>query len=236
MTVAIIDGADATAANYASLPRDLAIVAGYTTGSDGIPWTAEMWAQHPDALRIDQSPANTVMDETADILDYERGAATLADLAPWGLAAQSAWARAARPGQRHPAIYASSSNLTPVCNALAAAKVTGIRLIVADWSDSRDTAIALLADSSGPYPVAGVQYRDAGACDLDVFLASWVNTRSAVKPAPKAAAPKPAAPPGQWNDPQAWTWAEVVVTGTGLDGKLHSFAYSKAGNTWAKVL
>lgn len=236
MTVAIIDGADATAANYASLPRDLAIVAGYTTGSDGIPWTEAMWAGHPDALRIDQSPANTVMDETADILDYERGAATLADLAPWGLAAQSAWARAARPGQRHPAIYASQSNLTPVCNALAAAKVTGIRLIVANWSDTKDAAVAMLQASSGPYPVAGVQYEDAGAYDLDVFLASWVNTRSApAKPAAKPA-PKPAAPPGQWNDPAAWTWADVTVTGTGLDGKLHSFAYSRQANVWAKVL
>ena len=236
MTVAVIDGADATASNYSALPRDLAIVAGYTTGSDGVAWSAEMWAQHPDALRIDQSPANTVMDETADILDYERGAATLADLAPWVLAAQSAWARAARPGQRHPAIYASSSNLTPVCNALAAAKVTGIRLVVADWTGSKDDAIAMLQASSGPYPVAGVQYEDAGKYDLDVFLASWVNTRSAPpKPAPKPAV-KPAAPPGQWDGPEAWTWAEVTISGTGLDGKMHTFAYSREANVWAKVL
>lgn len=236
MTVAVIDGADATGANYAALPKDLAIVAGYTTGSDGIAWSAEMWAAHPTALRIDQSPANTVMDETADILDFERGAATLADLAPWSLAAQSAWARAARPGQRHPAIYASQSNLTPVCNALAAAKVTGIRLIVANWSDTKDAAVALLEASSGPYPVAGVQHADAGAYDEDVFLASWVNTRSAPsKPAPKPAV-KAAMPPGQWDDAADWTWAEVSVTGTGLDGKMHTFAYARSANVWAKVL
>jgi hypothetical protein len=236
MTAAIIDGADATGANFGSLPRDLGVTAGYSTGSDGVPWTAEQWAEHPDALRIDQSPANTVMDETADILDVENGAATLADVAPWALAAQSAWARAARPGPRHPAVYASQSNLTPVCNALAAARVTGVGLVVANWNDTRETATAALEASSGPYPVVGVQYRDEGPYDLDVFLASWVNARSGkVTPKPAPAA-RPAIPPGQWDDPAAWTWAEVSVTGTGLDGKMHTFAYSKAGNTWAKVL
>ena len=236
MTVAVIDGADATGASFSSLPRDLGVYAGYSTGSDGVPWTAEMWAAHPDALRIDQSPANTVMDETADFLDVESGAATLADIAPWALAARSAWARAARPGQRHPAVYASQANLTAVCNALATARVTGVGLVVADWNDTKDAAIAVLQASSGPYPVVGVQYADAGTYDLDVFLASWVNTRSAQpKPAP-APAVKAAVPPGQWNDPGAWTWAEVTVTGTGLDGHVHTFAYSHAGNTWAKVL
>lgn len=86
------------------------------------------------------------------------------------------------------------------------------------------------------YPVVGVQYQDEGRYDLDVWLASWVSTRSAKKTATTAAPPKPAMPPGQWDDPQAWTWAEVTVSGTGLDGKLHSFAYSRAGNTWARVL
>ena len=236
MTVAVIDGADATGSNLASLPAGFAVLAGYSTGSDGVPWTAEQWAQHPGAIRIDQSPVNTALDETADILDVEAGAATLADIAPWALAAEAAWARGTRPGQRHPAVYASQSNLTAVCNALAGAHVTGVGLVVANWNDTKDAATAAVQASSGPYPVVGVQYADEGLYDLDVFLASWVNTVSPQPKPPMPPAPKAAVPPGQWNNPAAWQWAEVAVVGTGLDGKMHSFAYSAAGNVWAKVL
>ncbi len=235
MTAAIIDGADATGGNVAALPAGLGITAGYVTGSGSVPWSAEQWAAHPDAIRIDQSPQDTPADETADVLDYENGAATLADVAPWSLAARAAWARAARPGQRHPAIYASSSNLTAVCNALAAAHVTGVGLWVADWTNSRDAAAALLEASSGPYPVIGVQYASKGEYDADVFLLDWVNARS---PAAAAAVTpvRVAPPPGQWDDPQAWTWAEATIVGTGLDGKMHAFTWSRTGNVWAKIL
>jgi hypothetical protein len=236
MTAAIIDGADVTGANFSSLPEGTGITAGYVTGSGGVPWSAEQFAAHPDAIRIDQSPANTVMDETADVLDVEAGAATLADIAPWVLAARSAWAAASRPGQRHPAVYASRSSLTAVCNALAAARVTGVGLWVADWTGDRAAAAAMLEASSGPYPVIGVQYADRGLYDADVFLESWVNARSA-KAAPRPPAPvKAAVPPGQWDDPHAWTWAEVSISGTGEDGKMHTFAYSREANVWAKVL
>ena len=71
-----------------------------------------------------------------------------------------------------------------------------------------------------------------------VALAMAIRTAPEAGPA-NAAAPavvKPAMPPGQWLDPQAWTWAEATITGTGMDGKVHTFAYSKAANTWAKVL
>ena len=179
---------------------------------------------------------NTAADETADVLDYENGAATLADIAPWALAAKAALAAVTRPGQRHPAVYASASNLTPVCNALAAARVTGVGLWVANWNDTRDAAVAMLQASSGPYPVIGVQYANRGLYDEDVFLASWVNARSAVKPPQPPPAARPAMPPGQWDDPQAWTWAEAALIGKGLDGNMHAFAYSKASNVWAKVL
>ena len=133
--------------------------------------------------------------------------------------------------------YASPDSLTPVCNALAAAHVTGVGLWVADWNDTPDAAVAALQASSGPYPVIGVQYaRRRAATTVTCSSRRWVNTRSA-KAKPAAPAPaKPAVPPGQWLDPAAWTWAEATITGTGLDGKVHTFAYSKAANVWAKVL
>lgn len=236
MTVTVLDGADATGANVSALPAGLGVVAGYATGTGPVPWTSADWEAHPDAIRIDQSPQNTVMDETADVLDYEQGAATLADVAPWALAAKAAWAAGTRPGQRHPAVYASRSSLTAVCNALAAARVTGVGLWVADWTGDRAAAVAMLEASSGPYPVIGVQYANAGEYDKDVFLESWVSARSAVPGPQPAPAPKPAVPPGQWDDPAAWTWAQAAVTGIGEDGKMHAFAWSPASNTWAKVL
>ena len=232
----IIDGADATGSNFTVLPEGLGIAGGYVTGSGGVPWSAEQWAAHPDAIRIDQSPVNTPLDETADILDYENGAATLADIAPWALAAKAAFAAVTRPGQRHPAVYASASNLTAVCNALAAARVTGVGLWVADWTGNRDAAVAMLEASAGPFPVIGVQWANEGLYDRDVFLESWVNAKSAKAGPRPAPAVKPAVPPGQWDDPQAWTWAEAALIGKGLDGNMHAFAYSKASNVWAKVL
>ena len=236
MTVAVIDGADATGSNLASLPSGFGVIAGYSTGSDGVAWDETQWADHPNAVRIDQSPENTALDETADVLDVENGAATFGDIAPWALAAEASWAKAVRPGQRHPAVYASEDNLTPVCNALAAARVTGVGLYVADWTGSREDAVAMLQASSGPYPVVAVQYADEGLYDVDVWLASWLDARSAKAAPQPAPVVKPSLPPGQWNNPQAWTWSEVSVTGTGLDGKMHTLAYSRPANVWGKVL
>jgi len=83
--------------------------------------------------------------------------------------------------------------------------------------------------------VVGVQYANEGLYDIDLLLASWVNTRSA-KTAPVQPVPvKAAVPPGQWED-AGWEWAEVAMVGKGLDGNMHSFAYSQAGNTWVKIL
>lgn len=87
----------------------------------------------------------------------------------------------------------------------------------------------------------GVSWGNHPNCPGDVrkaqrpqIVALAMAIRSGSAPAPVAA--KPAAPPGQWLDPKTWTWAEVSVSGTGMDGKVHTFAYSTKANVWAKVL
>jgi N-acetylmuramoyl-L-alanine amidase len=65
------------------------------------------------------------------------------------------------------------------------------------------------------------------------IIALAIAIRSGAQAEPVA---KPAVPPGQWLDPKTWEWAEVTISGTGLDGKTHSFAYSRTANVWAKVL
>ena len=103
--MSIVLAHDAIHANVAHLPAGQA--AGYTTGSSDIRWTAQDWAHHPAAVRIDQDA--TASDLTADVLDVERGAATNGEAAHWYTMALRSFTAGTRPGQRHPAIYTSAS-------------------------------------------------------------------------------------------------------------------------------
>ena len=222
----VVYGADATGSNYSHLPKGL-FYAGYSTGSGGVAWTAAQWAAHPNAIRICQDPGAT--DQTADILDVESGAATLADCAPWAKAALANFRSAARPGQRSPAIYCSQSNVTSVVNALSG--VTGIGLFIANWNLTKEQAAEGLAKSAGPYPVIGYQYEDAGLYDLDVWLTSWTSNVSKKGVPPVSAE----APPGQWLDAATWTWADCILVGKGLDGNLHVFTFNPQKGTWTET-
>ena len=216
MSIPTILGTDCTGLNIASLPEGQA--AGYVTGSAGVAWTAEDWAAHPGAIRIDQSPASTVWDATADVDDAESGGVTLAELAARVKVRFAAYHAGARPGQRMPAVYASQDNITAVTDALIAGGVTGgVGLWVAHFGISEAEATAAVADGAGPFPVIAFQYSDQGGggmYDLDVFSVPWLETVSAVKPP---------APPGQWNGGGGWTWREAFTGGVGLDGNLYLF-------------
>ncbi len=185
MTIATVTVCDATRANIGHLPHGQA--AGYATGSGDVPWTAADWAAHPGAVRIDQAPVNTPLNELCDVLDVERGAATLADCAPWCEAATANVAAGKRPGQRHPAIYMSLSMVTPVVNALIAGGISeGPGLWIAHWGITAGEARTVVQIAGGPFPVIGVQYRNAGLYDVSVFSRPWLDAVSgdpAVRPA-----------------------------------------------------
>src|SRR5258708_5251047 len=171
--------ADATHANIGPLPKGQA--AGYVTGSPSVKWTPADWAAHPAAVRIAQSPLLTA-DEApdADVLDVEAFAATYADCAPWARNAQAAWAKAARPGQRHPAIYASANAIPAGVAALRAGGVTsGVSLWVANWNLTEPQAIADVLAAAGSFPVVGIQWRSLQFYDLSVMAGSWLSTVSA---------------------------------------------------------
>jgi hypothetical protein len=181
MTTATVTVCDATHDNIGHLPHGLA--AGYTTGSGGVPWTAADWHAHPGAVRICQDPSAS--DTTADILDVEAGAATAGVAARWAEAAAAHVAAATRPGQRHPAVYMSLSSVTSVVNALVAGGISeGVSLWVANWNLTEAEATALVAHAGGPWPIVGVQYRNAGAYDVSVFSKPWLSAVSGdpVKP------------------------------------------------------
>lgn len=182
MAIATIPGFDTEGAHVDQLPHPDTpyIVAGYVTGKADVPWSPAAWAQYPAAVRIAQSP-DLAADEAAhaDVLDYENGAATLADLGPWAKNARAAYSAGTRPGQRTPVIYASASNLTPVCNALVAAGVSaGVGLWVAHWGLAEATAQGMVANASGPFPVVAVQFDHGAGYDSDVFSVPWLQNVS----------------------------------------------------------
>jgi hypothetical protein len=183
MTIATVTVCDAIRANVAHLPKGLA--AGYSTGSGVVPWGPAEWKAHPGAVRICQDPHAT--DTTADVLDVEAGAATVGVAARWAEAAAASVAAGKRPGQRHPAIYMSLSAVTPVVNALIAGGIhSGPGLWIANWNLSAAEAAALIHASGGPFPVIGVQHRNAGLYDVSEFSKPWLDAVSgdpAVRPA-----------------------------------------------------
>jgi peptidoglycan hydrolase-like protein with peptidoglycan-binding domain len=155
------------------------------TGSGGVAWTDADWVANPSAVRIDQSPVLNAIDETADVLDVESGAATPGEAAAWAKAARLNYLNNIRPGQRIPAIYVNQSNKTAVVNSLVAGGVTsGVGLWLADYNYTRAGAAAAIEAASGPFPIIGIQYSDQGGgglYDLDEFAALWLSTQSGVK-------------------------------------------------------
>lgn len=233
--MSIVVGYDATHANIAHIPRG-AQAAGYTTGSADIAWTAADWAAHPGAIRIDQDASAS--DPTADVLDVEAGAATFGDCPGWAKRAIADFDAVKRPGQRWPCIYASSSNLTNVANALIAGGITkGVYLWVAQWSLDQSEALALLTSAGGPFPVAGVQFASNDFTDHDVWSKAWVDNVSAKQPdGPFAHFAKAGQTIGDLSASRGMksvTWAANQARLNGADAeKLLDGAAVKAGARW----
>lgn len=170
---------DATGANFAHLPAGQA--AGYTTGSDGVPWDTAMWAARPGAVRIDQTPSVTSWDALADVQDFEAGAVTLAEIAPRVKSMQAAYHAAVRPGQRSPTVYVGArSNSTPVVNALIAAGLhSGVGLAIAASGMSDGDAQALIeAERGTPWPIVWVQNGFHDVYDSGFADVAWLNAVS----------------------------------------------------------
>ena len=175
-TAPVVAGFDCTGSNEPSAPKG-AQLAGYDTGSGGIPWTPAQYAAHPGTIHIDQDP--DARDPAADILDVEEGAATTADCPTWSRRAQADFDAGTRPGQRRPGIYTSAANVTAVVDALIRGGVTsGVGLWVANWNLSEAQAIRDVQAAAGPFPIIGVQYGTGTWGDFDVWAHGWLTTIS----------------------------------------------------------
>lgn len=168
---------DGITANVSKLPAGQH--AGYTTGSSIIKWTDAQWQADPGAIRIDQDPGAT--DHTADVLDVESGAATIADISPWLKDAYSAFESAARPGQRMPLVYVSGSNLAAAGAAIVASGVPGAHIWLADPDITLAEAEAKIGSTvTGAVKIQGVQYAWEQTYDVDVFNSAWLSGQSGV--------------------------------------------------------
>lgn len=226
MTITI-DIFDAITSNEHTLSPD-SQVAGYTTGA-GIAWTAQQFANHTKphpAVRIDQDPNAT--DPTADVLDVERGAATVAEIPGWLTLARASFHAGTRPGQRWPAIYCSLNTLDSAIQMLEHGGFTDCPFAIAELTNRGD-AINKVSSASGPFPRIWHQYRFGNTFDSGIASVPWLTNVSGT------VATTPEIPPGQWNNPNAWTWKDAEIIGIGLDGRLHSFTFDPDTGQWTKT-
>jgi hypothetical protein len=175
MTLATVTGYDVTSENYYHRPAT-GQPAFYVTGTPDIIATPVMRSTYPTAILINQS--STDQNVIADMYDVETGALTPAQVP--SLIQSARTARLSGNGRRNPGVYVNQSNKTAVVNELVAASLTNVPLWVADYDLTVDEATTLLQASSGPYPIVGYQYSDAGYFDEDVWLTSWVDAVSMV--------------------------------------------------------
>lgn len=183
---------DATHQNISHLPPGMG--AGYSTGSVDVKWTNADWASRPNAIRYCQDSGSDV---TADLIDVERFAATVANAVSWLPKAQAAYRAVKRPGQRWPGVYISYSRLTELANGLAAAlpKLTYVPLVLARWDNNEAADAATILARSGPFPIVGFQYANAGLYDQEVISSDWLNEVAHIA-IPRFAISK--LPPGRW--------------------------------------
>lgn len=213
VTVPVIDIYDTVGANVIALPAGQQ-AAGYTTGSGAVPWTPAQFAAHTTphpAVRIDQDPS--ARDYTADLLDVEANAATVAEIVRWITGARANFNAGLTSGQRWPGIYVGLSNLDAAIANLKAANITDVPFGIPDLTNRADAVTKVSTASTGFYRV-WQQYQFGPSYDSGIVSVPWLTKVS------KVATPNPtprfsiAGVPGEWEE-------AVVVTGKGVDGNLY---------------
>jgi len=231
MTVAVVDGWDATHENLSHVPH-IGQAAGYLTGSSKVRWTPADIARFPDAVMYDQSPVVTDFDTTADLLDVETGAAGDEDIVPFITEARDHFRKGTRPGQRWPGVYCSRNRVTEVCNVMVRGGLangrTTVPLAIAHYTHDRDGAVREVANSSGPFPVVVRQYSDlggGGTFDLDVYSVPWLRNRSKKMPDPGYKVTEPPPLTSKVGTP-------TVALGIGPAGQFVWVSYTVDGKNW----
>jgi hypothetical protein len=184
MAVATTVMIDTIHADVGNIPVNTPKVAGYSTGTPDIRWTAADWDRFPRSgkVRINQDGSTDVSEASiANVADFEVGAFTEAQVVEW--------VKLRKHSHIASAIYVAASNRASLTSALREAGLTGVDLWVADWSLSEAEAAKMLT-TSGDYPVVAVQWASPASnpdtlvpgsaktlaeanVDLSITVASW---------------------------------------------------------------
>jgi hypothetical protein len=130
----------------ADIPADATIVAGYLDGT--WPTFAALVARFPTATHV--SIATTAATRGADVYDVEQG-----DLTP--VQCPGVWQRERAAG-REPVAYVNRSNIVPVLNAFATARMAPPRFWVATLDNSRPWAPNVVAIQYAGQNLTGGHY------------------------------------------------------------------------------
>lgn len=159
-TPIIVDMIDATAANAFNIPEDTPIVAGYDTGP-GVDWPTGLWARFPNSgqVHIEQDPAAASPLQTGRrVLDVEKWAATIGDVAKWVRTRMDAG-----PAYEWSTLYADDNYMSQARLALDQAGPPGwyyghVDCWFADWNLNADEAAALVGTLIHGFTCRAVQY------------------------------------------------------------------------------
>jgi hypothetical protein len=129
-------------------------VAGYTSGTSNIEWTAADWAKYTQQhhIRIEQGYGGfSVARSTYDMLDMETGAWT-----PAGVV--SAVNSAITDGYEYTTVYAVPSGLQTLAGLMTAEEIASTDCVVANWNLNQTQAAALVGTKMYGFLVRGVQW------------------------------------------------------------------------------
>ena len=130
-----------------NIPVTAPKVAGYSTGTADIRWTAADWDRFPHSgkVRINQDGSTDISEAgVGDVADYEPGAFTEAQVLEW--------VKLRKHSNLACAVYVATANQATLTRALRAAGHTGVDLWVANWSLSEAEA----ARPASPAPAMAI--------------------------------------------------------------------------------
>jgi hypothetical protein len=109
---------------------------------------------------------------------------------------------------------------------------------VANWNLSDAAAVAEVLAAAGPFPVIGVQWRNAGLYDASVFSSAWLAAVSGAPatPAPAAAYPVPAAVTVAVRPMVTITWEPGTPLAPHWRGQVAADAGGKPGEVIAELV
>jgi hypothetical protein len=235
-TVLMIDTIGMTSGN---IPINTPKVAGYNTGSNGVPWSTADWDRFPNAGKIIMcQDADYSTWHSADGGDVEPGAMTVAGFVKGAtLRQQLGWNTVA---------YVDKDNVAALVKACNAANLTKVELWIGDWKLDQAEAAAQLGQTVAGYQIVAIQWASPTSnpttmvpgstqnlkeanLDLSVTLPAWFAAKTdmvPVQPPTTVPVPTPVTPP------VASTEATLIITDADGDDIMLTVKSHDGGKSW----